>query len=139
MLASKAGYGFVMPEDEAVSFRRAGKQVLNGEAIVSLEAAGDHLYANRVRVYPKTVHGVVRQTKWAILIVCLTIYYLLPWVRWHRGPGEPSQALLLDISNERFYFFNLELWPQDIWLLAGLLILGIGASLPIWAKNAAKL
>ena len=23
-----------------------------------------------------------------------------------------------------FYFFNLELWPQDIWLLAGLLILG---------------
>jgi cytochrome c oxidase accessory protein FixG len=91
---------------------------------IEREAAGDHLYANRVRVYPKTVHGVVRQTKWAILIVCLTIYYLLPWVRWHRGPGEPSQALLLDISNERFYFFNLELWPQDIWLLAGALIMG---------------
>jgi cytochrome c oxidase accessory protein FixG len=88
------------------------------------EAAGEHLYANRVRVYPKTVHGLVRQIKWAILITCLTIYYLLPWLRWHRGPGQPSQAVLLDISNERFYFFDLELWPQDIWLLAGLLILG---------------
>jgi polyferredoxin len=88
------------------------------------EAAGDHLYANRVKVYPKTVHGLVRRTKWAILVTCLTIYYLLPWLRWHRGPGQPTQAVLLDISRERFYFFNLELWPQDIWLLAGLLILG---------------
>jgi cytochrome c oxidase accessory protein FixG len=87
------------------------------------EAVGDHLYANRVRVYPKTVHGVVRRAKWAILVLCLTIYYLLPWVRWQRGPGQPDQAVLLDISHERFYFFNLELWPQDIWLLAGLLIL----------------
>jgi len=43
VLASKAGYGFVMPEEEAVSFRRAGKQVLNGEAILCLEAEGDHL------------------------------------------------------------------------------------------------
>jgi cytochrome c oxidase accessory protein FixG len=88
------------------------------------EAAGDHLYANRVRVYPKTVHGVVRRTKWVILVTCLTIYYLLPWLRWHRGPGQPTQAVLLDLWNERFYFFDLELWPQDIWLLAGVLILG---------------
>jgi cytochrome c oxidase accessory protein FixG len=88
------------------------------------EAAGNHLYANRVRVYPKTVHGAVRRTKWVILILCLTIYYLLPWLRWHRNPEQPTQAVLLDISNERFYFFNLELWPQDIWLLAGLLIMG---------------
>ncbi len=43
VLASKAGYGFIMPEDEAIAFRRAGKQVLNGEAVVSLEVAGDHL------------------------------------------------------------------------------------------------
>ncbi|MDR3510903.1 MAG: DNA topoisomerase IV subunit A [Caulobacteraceae bacterium] len=42
-LASRAGYGFVLPEDEAIAFRRAGKQVLNGEAVVSLEMAGDHV------------------------------------------------------------------------------------------------
>jgi len=43
VLASKAGYGFIAPEDEMIAFRRAGKQVLNGEAVVSIEAAGDHI------------------------------------------------------------------------------------------------
>ncbi|MDP1738753.1 MAG: DNA topoisomerase IV subunit A [Caulobacter sp.] len=43
VLASKAGYGFVLPEEEALAFRKAGKQVLNGEALVSLEATGDRL------------------------------------------------------------------------------------------------
>ncbi len=88
------------------------------------EAAGDHLYANRVRVYPKTVHGPVRRFKWAVLIICLSIYYLLPWLRWHRGVNQPDQAVLLSLWNERFYFFNLEFWPQDIYYLTGLLIMG---------------
>ncbi len=46
LLASKAGYGFIMPEEEAVAFRKAGKQVLNvdgREAAVCLPAEGDHL------------------------------------------------------------------------------------------------
>jgi topoisomerase-4 subunit A len=46
LLASKAGYGFVLDEDEAVAFRKAGKQVLNvdGEAAaLCLEILGDHL------------------------------------------------------------------------------------------------
>jgi topoisomerase-4 subunit A len=46
LLASKAGYGFMLDEDEAVAFRKAGKQVLNvdGEAAaLCLEVAGDHL------------------------------------------------------------------------------------------------
>jgi cytochrome c oxidase accessory protein FixG len=88
------------------------------------EASGDHLYANRIRVYPKAVHGVVRNAKWAVLIACLTVYYALPWLRWNRGPGFPNQALLLDIADRRFYLFNLVLWPEDIYYLTGLLILG---------------
>ena len=75
------------------------------------------------KVYPKAVSGKVRSVKWAILTICLTIYYALPWIRWDRGPGEPNQALLLDIYDRRFYFFNLEFWPQDIYYLTGLLIL----------------
>ncbi len=88
------------------------------------EEAGEHLYANRVRVYPKSVHGPVRRFKWAVLVFCLTVYYLLPWLRWHRGVNQPSQAVLLDLFHERFYFFNLEFWPQDIYYLTGLLIMG---------------
>ncbi len=82
------------------------------------------LYASRVRVYPMAVHGVMRRIKWGVLIACLSAYYLLPWLRWDRGPLHPNQAVLLDLWNERFYFFGLELWPQDIFYLAGALIAG---------------
>jgi topoisomerase IV subunit A len=46
VLASRAGYGFVMPEEEAVAFKRGGKQVLTVDAkgaAFCLEAAGDAL------------------------------------------------------------------------------------------------
>jgi topoisomerase-4 subunit A len=46
VVASKAGYGFLLPEDETLSARKAGKSVLNVEgtqALISLEATGDHL------------------------------------------------------------------------------------------------
>ncbi|WP_293679012.1 DNA topoisomerase IV subunit A [uncultured Phenylobacterium sp.] len=36
VIASKEGYGFILPEAEAIAFRRAGKQVLNGAALVAL-------------------------------------------------------------------------------------------------------
>ncbi len=81
------------------------------------------LYAPRKQVYTKDVYGPVRSAKSAILTACLMIYYVVPWFRWNRGTGVPNQAVLLDIGNERFYFFNIVLWPQDIYLLAGALIL----------------
>lgn len=82
------------------------------------------LYADRVRVYPRSVHGPARTFKWAVLVLCLSLYYAMPWLRWNRGPGRPSQAILLDIGHERFHFFNVEFWPQDIYYLTGALILG---------------
>jgi cytochrome c oxidase accessory protein FixG len=92
--------------------------------IDKVDPAPGPLYANRVRVYPMAVHGRMRRIKWAVLCTCLAVYYLLPWLRWDRGEGFPNQALLLDLGNRRFHFFSLELWPQDITYLAGLLILG---------------
>jgi cytochrome c oxidase accessory protein FixG len=88
------------------------------------EAEAGSLYASRVRVYPSAVHGRMRTIKWAVLCFCLGVYYLLPWLRWDRGEGAPNQAVLLDLAHRRFYFFTLQLWPQDIIYLAGLLILG---------------
>ena len=78
-----------------------------------VSAADAPLYANRVRVYPKAVQGPVRRFKWAVLIACLTIYYLLPWLRWNRGVTQPNQAVLLDIAHERFWFFGLEFWHRS--------------------------
>ena len=62
------------------------------------DLGSEHLYASRVRVYPKAVHGPMRRIKWAVLAFCLTVYYLLPWLRWDRGAGRPDQAVLLDVA-----------------------------------------
>ena len=82
------------------------------------------LYASRIKVYPKAVGGTFRRVKWAVLAVCLTLYYIVPWIRWDRGPGAPDQAVLLDLAGRRGYFFGIEIWPQEIYYLTGFLILG---------------
>ena len=45
LVASKAGYGFVAPEDELLAQKRGGKQVLNGEMQAALRVTGDHVAA----------------------------------------------------------------------------------------------
>jgi cytochrome c oxidase accessory protein FixG len=94
-----------------------------GKPAPEVKASGTSLYADRVRVYPRSVWGIARSVKWGVLVTCLLVYYALPWLRWNRGPGRPNQAVLLDIGNERFHFFNVEFWPQDIYYLTGALIL----------------
>jgi polyferredoxin len=72
---------------------------------------------------PQAVHGRFRRTKWTILGLTLTLYYLLPFVRRDRGPGLPNQAVLVDFPHRRFYFFFIELWPQEVNYFTGLLII----------------
>ena len=85
------------------------------------------LYAAREPVFPKRVYGPFRNLKWVIMLVTLGIYYITPWIRWDRGPDLPSQAVLLDMANRRFYFFWIEIWPHEFYFVAGLLIMaGLG-------------
>jgi len=81
------------------------------------------LYKKREQIYPKLVHGAFRNWKWAAMIVLLAIYYVTPWIRWDRGELRPDQAVLIDFEGRRFYFFFIELWPQEVYYIAGLLIL----------------
>jgi len=81
------------------------------------------LYQPRQPIHPKLVHGRWRQIKWALLIVTLAIYYGAPWLRWTRPESMPQQAILVDFSHGRFYFFGLHLWPQEVFYITGLLIL----------------
>lgn len=81
------------------------------------------LYAKRKQIYPKLAHGKFRLVKWVIMALTLGIYYVIPWLRWDRGEGIPNQAVLADFESEKFYFFFIEIWPQEIYYLAGLLIL----------------
>ncbi len=100
---------------------------------VEVDADDQPLYAPSLKVYPQKVSGLYRRLKWALLFVTLGIYYLLPFVRWHRGPHEPSQAVLVDLAHRRFYFFFIELWPQEVYYFTGLLIL---AALILFLMNA---
>jgi cytochrome c oxidase accessory protein FixG len=93
------------------------------EALSRAEQRASPLYAGRVEVYAKAVRGQFRTIKWAALCVLLAIYYLAPWLRWHRGPDAPTQAILADMAGGRLYFFGIEIWPQEVYFLTGLLIL----------------
>ncbi|MEQ8747462.1 cytochrome c oxidase accessory protein CcoG [Pyruvatibacter sp.] len=86
-------------------------------------AASRSLYEKRRAIHPKLVHGVFRNIKWVVMAVTLGIYYVLPWIRWDRGPNAPDQAVLLDMPGRRFYFFFIEIWPQEIYYITGLLVL----------------
>src|SRR5437763_744606 len=91
------------------------------------------LYAAQKKVYPQSVSGTFRRTKWGLMAFCLGVYYLLPFVRWNRGLGAPDQAVLVDLPNRRFYFFFIELWPQEVYYFTGLLII---AAVALFLMNA---
>jgi cytochrome c oxidase accessory protein FixG len=97
------------------------------------EPDDEPLYAARTKIYPQHVTGTFRRVKWAVLFVTLGIYYFLPFVRWDRGPNAPGQAVLVDFPARRFYFFFIEIWPQEVYYLTGLLII---AALTLFLMNA---
>ncbi|HTY70667.1 MAG TPA: cytochrome c oxidase accessory protein CcoG [Alphaproteobacteria bacterium] len=111
-----------MPQDA----QTADRVVVTTEDAQSVRAqkAVAPIYANRIKVYPKSVDGTFRRLKWAVLAFCLAVYYLVPWLRWDRGPSAPSQAILIDLPGRRAYFFFVEIWPQEVYFLAGLMIFG---------------
>jgi cytochrome c oxidase accessory protein FixG len=85
------------------------------------------LYAPRKKIFPRRATGRFRQFKWLVMLVTLAIYYVTPWLRWDRGPFAPDQAVLVDLANRRFYFFFIEIWPQEFYYVAGMLVMaGIG-------------
>ncbi|WP_156256457.1 cytochrome c oxidase accessory protein CcoG [Sandarakinorhabdus oryzae] len=85
------------------------------------------LYRKREPVFPRVVNGRFRRLKWAVMALCLAVYYITPWLRWDRGPWAPDQAVLVDLAGRRFFMFDIEIWPQEFYFVAGLLIMaGIG-------------
>ena len=86
------------------------------------ENAQNPLYAPRQSIYPRSVQGRFRNLKWGVLWLAYGVYFLLPWLRWERESG-PSQAVLFDLAGRKFYLFDLVVYPQDIFWLAGLLMI----------------
>ncbi|WP_240006948.1 cytochrome c oxidase accessory protein CcoG [Pseudaquidulcibacter saccharophilus] len=85
------------------------------------------LYNKRQQIYPKNISGTFRKLKWAVLTVLLGIYYILPFLRWPREGSGSDQFVLADFEHRRFYFGPIEIWPQEVYYITGLLILaGVG-------------
>ena len=99
----------------------------------AVEGGGGALYEARKQIYPQSISGTFRNIKWGLLTVGMLIYYFLPFVRWDRGPGQPTQAVLVDLERQKFFFFGIEIWPQEVYYITGLLIL---ASFTLFLMNA---
>lgn len=80
------------------------------------------LYQKRIPIYPRSVKGRFRNLKTAVLLLAYIVYYFLPWLRWER-PNAPEQAVLYDLPGRHFYIFSLTIQVQDIFWLAGALII----------------
>lgn len=70
----------------------------------------------------KTIHarrlpGKYRNRHNLTLLIIYGVYFLLPYITW----GD-RQAVLLDIPGRKFYIFNATVWPQDLWILALILL-----------------
>jgi cytochrome c oxidase accessory protein FixG len=94
---------------------------------------GGGLYKPRAPIYPKQVRGPWRNLKWGLMIVTLAIYYITPWIRWDRPGALPDQAVLVDFAGRRFYLFDLQFWPQEVYFITGLLVM---AALALFLASA---
>ena len=79
-------------------------------------------YQARIPIYPRSVRGRFRTAKYAVLVLAYGVYFSLPWLPWPR-PGAPSQTVLFDLPGRHFYVFDLTIYAQDIFWLAGLLVI----------------
>lgn len=91
------------------------------------------LYADRIKIHPRKFVGPFRKWKTILLWVFLALYHGFAWVRWDRGPGLPDQAVLFDLPGRRAYIFWVEIWPQEVYYLTGLLII---AAVSLFAASA---
>ncbi|WP_158966376.1 cytochrome c oxidase accessory protein CcoG [Paraglaciecola sp. L3A3] len=77
----------------------------------------DNGYNPRSRIYVRAVTGVLENVRRFMGLWFLGAFAVLPWITY-----EGSQAILLDIGAQRFNIFGLTLWPQDLTLLAWILM-----------------
>jgi len=79
----------------------------------------DHWHVNtgEETIHAKRIPGRFRSYKWYSSLLWL-IFFVAPYLRW-----DGKQAILFDIPHRQFHFWALTIWPQDVWMLALLLIL----------------
>ncbi|WP_455207600.1 cytochrome c oxidase accessory protein CcoG [Kaarinaea lacus] len=75
-----------------------------------------HVNTGDETIHAKRMPGRYRTYKWIAMTTWL-VFFLGPYLRW----GE-RQAILFDIPNRQFHIFNVNILPQDVWMLAMVLL-----------------
>ena len=84
---------------------------------------GLNYFEAKKRLYPQAAKGRFRKLKSFLNFIFITIYLGTPFLRFDRGEGTPNQAILIDLPNSKGYFFGIEMWPNEVFYLMGILIL----------------
>lgn len=75
-----------------------------------------HVNTGGKTIHAKRMPGRYRSLKWIAMTTWL-IYLLGPYLRWNG-----KQAVLFDIPNRQFHIFSINILPQDVWMLAMVLL-----------------
>jgi cytochrome c oxidase accessory protein FixG len=76
------------------------------------QTADWQLNTGDIKIVAKRLLGRFRSLKWLAMLTWLP-FFLGPYIRWN---GQ--QAILFDIPNRQYHFFDLTVYPQDLWMLA---------------------
>ncbi len=82
------------------------------------EAAKNANYNPRDRIYVRAVKGLHQAIRRYMGFVFMGLFMLLPWLSY-----DGHQAILLNITEQKFNIFALTLWPQDFTILAWIFII----------------
>ncbi len=77
-----------------------------------------------IPIVPYSAKGRYRNAKSLILVVAYAVYFCLPWLTWH-GSKRTGQPILFDLATLRVNFFDLVIFPHDLIILVGILVLGV--------------
>lgn len=74
-------------------------------------------------IYSQYIAGKYRAIKNYSSALLLLVYFLPSWIRWDRGESLPSQAIMMDLPNRKAYLFSIQIWPDEAYYLAGILMM----------------
>jgi len=69
------------------------------------------------QVYARRIPGRFRNIKWLVMASLLIPFFLAPYLTWNG-----RQAIYFDIPARKFYLFEVTIWPQDLFILALLML-----------------
>jgi cytochrome c oxidase accessory protein FixG len=77
-----------------------------------------------IPIVPYGVKGRYRNIKSLVLLIAYAVYFSMPWLAWH-GDQRVGQPVLIDLATLRVNFFDLVIFPHDLIILVGILILAV--------------